>query len=579
MANPLLCKMTVADYVAEQLADRGVDTAFELVGGMITHLLDACCRAGRVRIVSMHHEQAAAFAAEGWARMKRGVPGVALATSGPGATNLLTAIGSCYFDSVPALFITGQVNVNEQKGDSGVRQLGFQETDIVAMASPVTKWAARIQSPGEVAEALERAFELALGGRPGPVLLDVPMNVQRAEMPASALLQHAAPAPAADEEPGHGLAAFLEELADSLRHARRPLVLAGGGVRSSGEAARARAFLERLGVPVVTSLMGLDLLPATHPLRAGLIGTYGNRWANWALEHSDLVLVLGSRLDVRQTGADLASFTRGKIFFQVDCDAAEMNNRVAVQHPLELPLQQFFRAGAVAAFPGWEDGGNWLAEIRAMEARWPDTDEAAGVGGIDPNVLVRRVSESSPCAACFVSDVGQHQMWAAQSVRLQSGQRLLNSGGMGAMGFALPAAIGAALASGAPAVVFTGDGSIQLNIQEFQTLCTHGLPVKIVIMNNGAYGMVRQFQEAYFGERYQSTVWGYEAPDFARVASAYGIEARRVEKEEDLPEALARMWADPAAPFVLDVAIEQKRNAYPKTMFGHPLSQMEPPKP
>ncbi len=575
--------MTVADYVAEQLADRGVETAFELVGGMITHLLDALYRGQRVRVVSMHHEQAAAFAAEGWARMKRGVPGVALATSGPGATNLLTAVGSCYFDSIPAVFVTGQVNVNEQKGESGVRQLGFQETDIVAMAAPVTKWAARIQSPEEVEAALDHAFRCALGDRPGPVLIDLPMNVQRAEWPGSRAPLRAraetANLPVSSPTGREKALEFLDALGRSLSTARRPLVLAGGGVRSSLEEERAAAFFERLGVPVVTSLMGVDLLPAAHPLRVGMIGTYGNRWANWALENADLVLVLGSRLDVRQTGADLASFTRGKTFFQVDVDPAELNNRIRVQHALAMPLQEWFALEAAAPAARWNDGGGWLADIRAMAEKWPDTDEAAGVGGIDPNGLVRQVTEASPWAGCFVADVGQHQMWTAQSVRLRAGQRLLNSGGMGAMGFALPAAVGACVASGKPAVVFSGDGSIQLNVQELQTVRTHRLPVKIVVMNNGAYGMVRQFQEAYFDERYQSTVWGYEAPDFVRVAEAYGIPALRVANAAELPRALESLWNDPAAPFLLDVAIEQKRNAYPKTMFGRPLSQMEPAKP
>lgn len=573
--------MTVADYVAQQLANRGVDTAFELVGGMITHLLDALYRGKRVRVVSMHHEQGAAFAAEGWARMKRGVPGVALATSGPGATNLLTAIGSCYFDSIPAVFITGQVNVNEQKKESGVRQLGFQETDIVAMAAPVTKWAIGVRSPEEVGRVLDRAFRCALEGRPGPVLIDLPMNVQRAEWhgagSCSTRIDDTTENASSQDFPAQARE-FLTCLSDALLVAKRPLVLAGGGVRSALAEKQAHALLERLGVPVVTSLMGVDLLPARHPLRVGMIGTYGNRWANWALEHADLVLVLGSRLDVRQTGADLVSFTRRKTFFRVDVDAAELNNRVLVQHALCMPLQEWFALEAAAPLEPWNGGSEWLGDIRAMEAKWPDTDESAGIGGIDPNVLVRQISEASSWADSFVSDVGQHQMWAAQSVRLRGDQRLLNSGGMGAMGFALPAAIGACVASGRPSVVFSGDGSLQLNIQELQTIRTHGLPVKIIVMNNRAYGMVRQFQEAYFGERYQSTVWGYEAPDFVRVAKAYGIPALRVEKQEELSEAMARLWEDPSAPFLLDVAIEQKRNAYPKTMFGQPLSRMEPAK-
>jgi acetolactate synthase-1/2/3 large subunit len=262
---------------------------------MITHLLDSIYLAGKIRIISTHHEQAAAFAAEGHARMT-GVPGVALATSGPGATNLLTGVASCYFDSTPAVFITGQVNRNEMRGDRAIRQMGFQETDIVALAGPITKAAWKVETPEQLPILLRRSFQLAISGRPGPVLLDVPMDIQRADAPfvdeRERLEPLAGPAIAQSD---------LDDLIRALRTAKRPLVLVGGGVRAAQAADQMRELLSALGVPVVHSFMGVDVLPFSNDLRVGMIGTYGNRWANLAVGRADFLLVLGSRLDIRQT--------------------------------------------------------------------------------------------------------------------------------------------------------------------------------------------------------------------------------------------------------------------------------------
>src|SRR5579883_743260 len=311
----------VTDYIAAALAEKGVRQVFLLSGGMITHLLDSLHRDGRIEIINLHHEQAAAFAADAAGRVT-GVPGVAMATSGPGATNLLTGIGSCYFDSSPAVFITGQVNLHEQKGRRKIRQLGFQETDIAAMAAPVTKAAFRARKAAELPELLEESFRLAISGRPGPVLLDIPMDLQRHEVRAPRG-RRVAPAP-----PSRPAKAEVAALLRALGAAKRPLVLVGGGVRASRADSAARRCLELLNVPVVHSLMAVDVLPAGHPLRMGLIGSYANRWANHAVGRSDLLIVLGSRLDVRQTGADTASFKKGREIFHVDCDAGEINNRV-----------------------------------------------------------------------------------------------------------------------------------------------------------------------------------------------------------------------------------------------------------
>ena len=313
--------MQASDWIAEAMVEQGVDTVYEVVGGMIANFIDALHRDGRVRIVSCHHEQAAGFSAEAHARMT-GVPGVAMGTSGPGAINLLTALGSCHFDSVPAVFITGQVNRAEQKGERPIRQLGFQETDIAAMAEPIAKAAWRVRTAEELPERIHAAFRLARTGRPGPVLVDIPMDLQRVDISAPV-------APASEVVTPEALdPTSAVRLLDDLAGASRPLILAGGGIRTSGAVARLRELVDALGIPVVSSLMGVDALPFAHPLHVGMIGTYGNRWANIALARADLLLVLGSRLDIRQTGADTDSFVSGMAIHHVDCDPGELNNRV-----------------------------------------------------------------------------------------------------------------------------------------------------------------------------------------------------------------------------------------------------------
>lgn len=565
--------MKVSDYVVRFLRREGVGYVFELSGGMITHLLDSLCVDGGIRVVSVHHEQAAAFAADATGRMT-GVPGIAMATSGPGATNLLTGIGSCYFDSSPAVFITGQVNRNEQKGDRRIRQLGFQETDIVSMARPITKAAWRIEAPAQVPELLRQAFAIATDGRPGPVLVDIPMDIQRAQ------IEDSEPA-----EPGRGAigrsTVDCRPIRDALLSARCPMVLAGGGVRASRATAEFRRFLDVTGIPAVNSLMAVDALPYGHPCRVGMIGTYGNRWANLALCRCDVLLVLGSRLDVRQTGSRTDAFIAGRTIFHVDCEEGEINNRVSGCEAVIAELRAFLpqltetmRAAGTDFSGRWTE---WKREIERLRAAWPDTAELSGCVGINPNVLMHQLSRRSRDAAVFVVDVGQHQMWAAQSVEIDAGQRFLTSGGMGSMGFGLPAALGAALAAaGKPVVVIAGDGGFQCNIQELQTVARMRLPLKILVLNNRCHGMVRQFQESYFEGRYQSTYWGYSTPDFAKVSSAYGICGATVEEPDRVEDALEWLWAEPEESRLLQVMVEPFCNVYPKVAFGQPISEMEP---
>ena len=568
--------MKATDYLAQFLVEQGVKCVFEMSGGMITHILDSIHANGQPRIVSMHHEQGAAFAAEGFARMT-GVPGVALATSGPGATNLLTGVGSCHFDSSPAVFITGQVNRHEQKGDRAVRQLGFQETDIVSMVKPITKAAWQVRTPEEFPAALERAFGLAKEGRPGPVLLDVPMDVQRLDVSAPDPVAAKASRISASGNSGID-AEFYRELWEHQKKAVRPLILMGGGIRSGLAANACRAFVDVMKIPAVHSLMAVDVLPYDHPCRVGMIGSYGNRWANLALAACDFLLVLGSRLDVRQTGADTESFKAQKTVFHVDCDFAEMNNRVTECRTRHQELNAFFQeALEYAAKSEPHAKTSWIEEIAALRKQWPDTAEQGDTPGINPNVFMHELSQVSTAAAAFIVDVGQHQMWAAQSLELGPQQRFLTSGGMGSMGFALPASIGACFgADRRPLVVVAGDGGFQSNIQELQTVVREKLPLKIVIINNLCHGMVRQFQESYFEGRYQSTLWGYSAPDFEEVAKAYKIIAQTVSTPEAVGEALRWLWSEPKEPALLQVMVDTHANAYPKLAFGRPISEMEP---
>lgn len=563
--------MKVSDYVASFLHAQHVSHVFELVGGMTVHLIDAIYRQGKIKIVSMHHEQAAAFAADAAGRIT-GTPGIAMATSGPGATNLLTGIGSCYFDSSPAVFITGQVNRNEQKGNLPVRQLGFQETDIVAMASPITKAAWRVRTPEQVPELLEQAFLLALAGRPGPVLIDIPMDVQRAHIDA--------PVPLPLDRPGIRGDAIekIGEMLGELSASRRPLILAGNGIRAARAGELFRGFVNQVQVPVVNSLLAVDCLPYGHPLRVGMIGSYGNRWANLAIGRADFLLVLGSRLDIRQTGADTLGFKGARMIYHVDCESGDVNNRVRGCIPILADLHAFLKT-AIGASNGTPDvpRADWSAELAQLRDEWPDIAELLHVPGINPNHLMHELSAHSQSAAAYVVDVGQHQMWAAQSIEISGDQHFLTSGGMGAMGFGLPAAIGASMVlSRQPVVMIAGDGGFQLNLQELQTVAHNRLPVKMVVLNNQCQGMVRQFQQSYLEERYPSTYWGYSAPDFARVAEAYGINSQTVQDPARVEGALDQLWDDPQAPFLLQVMVDTFANAYPKIAFGRPITEMEP---
>lgn len=568
--------MKLSDYVIDFIVKQGVAHIFEFIGGAITHLLDSTVDREDIHCVSVHHEQTGAFAAEAYARIN-GRLGVAMATSGPGALNMVTGIGSCWFDSVPCLFITGQVNTYEYKFDRPVRQIGFQETDIVSVVKPLTKYAELVVDPATIRFHLEKAVYLAQAGRPGPVLLDLPMNVQRAQIEPDQLesfftsdeyrqLESARPR---FEE------AALAQVVRLLQQARRPVILVGGGVRTAGATAELYTLVERTGIPVVFSLMGLDALPGDHPANFGMIGAYGNRFSNMTLANADLLLILGSRLDTRQTGTLPNTFARAATKIHVDIDPVELNAKVPVDLAVRGDLREFLKelGNRLADFRK-PDLSDWYAVITGFRAKYPTS---SGIPtGIEPNAFMELLSSRCAPGDIICLDVGQNQMWAAQSFTIKEGQRMLISGGMGAMGFALPAALGAAKAvPGQRVVAISGDGGIQVNIQDLETIASHRLPVKIVVLNNGCLGMVRQFQDMYFGGRQQSTVIGYGCPDLVRIASAYGIPAHSLATGDDLAGALERFLTEDGPGF-LDVKLECATNVEPKLLVNYPIEDMSP---
>lgn len=563
--------MKASDYIAKFLKDKGIDSVFELSGGMITHILDSLNAIKDINIVTMHHEQGAAFAADGFGRVKN-KPGVALATSGPGATNLLTGIASCYFDSVPAIFITGQVNIHEQKGDKKIRQLGFQETDIVSMAKPVTKICYDVKNAQDIPKILEDAYTIAMGGRPGPVLIDIPMNIQRDDIKISEKINSSTSITKnkiADN--------VLGNIATYISKSNKPLIIAGRGIRASNSFDLFKQFVELTNIPVATSLLGLDCITYKNPLRIGFLGSYGNRWTNIAIGESDLIIVLGSRLDIRQTGADVTFFESNRTIIHIDCEEAELNNRlknsIAVNADLTVFLHSFLEKFKNKKF---ELKQNWIEEIKKLRDENSDLKELKDINGINPNAFIHKLSQHSKLSSAFIADVGSHQMWAAQSLELSENQLFITSGGMGAMGYALPASIGIYFANKKPNVVIAGDGGFQLNIQELQTIVRNKLPIKMVVLNNKNLGMIRQFQDSYFDSRYQSTFWGYSPPDFEKVAVAYGINSSTFSEEKDMETNLKKMWENPNEPYLLQVMIDSYANAYPKIAFGKPLTEMEP---
>lgn len=541
------------------IAEKQTPAVFQLSGGMIAFMIDAIGRLGQTKIINTRHEQAAGFAAEGSARISKN-PGFAMGTSGPGATNLLTPIASSFFDSVPVIYITGQVNQKELRTNPSQRQNGFQELDICEMAKTITKKVYSPKTALEAFEALKEGWLLSQEGRQGPVLIDIPINLQQEELEyKSAGIEVATLRDEFDY-------AVNEEFRNYLLAAKRPLILVGGGVRLGNASEILSEFINTTGIPYVCSLLGLDSVSHTDDKYLGFIGSYGNRWANTALRESDLLIVLGSRLDVRQTGNDIIGFLAHKKIVRVDIDDHELTGRITSDLVIKADISEFLRKSIGINYK--IDCTSFINRIKKVKEEYPQELEQMDDIRLNPNILMEWLSSTFTQALGYVVDVGQHQMWAAQSIRLESGQRFLTSGGLGAMGFALPASIGAAASMKGNWVTISGDGCMQLSSPELQTVVQYELPITVCVINNGQHGMVAQFQDENMNGRLTGTREGFSNPDFQELARAYGfLNVVKVESESELIALsnTVREWKE--GPSFLEFIVDSHAKALPKNSF------------
>lgn len=550
---------TLADCIAMFIAEKQTPAVFQLSGGMIAFMIDAIGRLGQTEIINTRHEQAAGFAAEGSARIST-KPGFAMGTSGPGATNLLTPIASSFFDSVPVIYITGQVNQKELRTNPDQRQNGFQELDICEMAKTVTK---KVYSPKTAAEAFDAVKEgwlLSQEGRQGPVLIDIPINLQQEK------LEYQSTGSEGETPKAKVDYAVIEDFRSYLLAAKRPLILVGGGVRLGNASEKLSEFIDKTGIPYVSSLLGLDSVSHTNDKYLGFIGSYGNRWANAALRESDLLIVLGSRLDVRQTGNDISEFIAHKKIVRVDIDDHELTGRITSDLVIKADISEFLQTLVHIDYK--IDCTSFINQIKIIRNEHPQELEQTNDLKLNPNFLMEWLSTTFTQASGYVVDVGQHQMWAAQSIRLQSGQRFLTSGGLGAMGFALPASIGAAVSMKGNWVLISGDGCMQLSSPELQTIVQYKLPITVCVINNGQHGMVAQFQDENMNGRLTGTREGFSNPNFQELARAYGfLNVHKVESESELLElsTIVKEWEE--GPSFLEFIIDSRAQALPKNSF------------
>lgn len=507
--------MQVSDYIAHFLSRNGINAVFGYIGGFNADIIDAVHRIKKQRIVLNYHEQASAFAANAFA-MVSGNTAVAVASGAPSCCNLIPGIANAFFDSIPCLFIAGSVHTKAVRESAKIRQNAFEEIDFASMVSGITKWAAKVDEPLEIKFCLEKAMYLAQEGRPGPVVLDIPYNVARAEVTPEDLPGFIPPRADAYD------LIDVDRIVSLLRKAQKPLLLLGGGTRSAEARRQLMDLSARAAIPAVASLCGLDTLPHDHPCFVGYIGHYGNRYANFALANCDCLFVLGSRLDERQIAGDPARFATGATVIRVDIDRFELGRKIPETMSIYSSAENFLAQLLAADFSNL-DYGRWHEVIARWKKRYPayDLDKKE----VDANNFLHSLSGFLPADAVICADVGQNQMFTAQSLRLDKNRKLLNSSGYGSMGFSLPAAVGAAYARPDALILsISGDGGLQMNIQELQAVKRDRLPVKVVVLNNNCLGMIRRLQEKIFDNRTPVSIDGYSAPDYAAVASAYGLE-------------------------------------------------------
>jgi len=563
--------MKLSDYIVEYFEKQDVHVVFGYIGGMITHIVDSITLNDNVHFVQTYHEQSAAIAAEGYAK-ESGKFGVAIATSGPGATNMMTGIADAYFDSVPVLYITGQVNTFEYKYDKPIRQQGFQETDVVSMVKSITKYAAFVDKAEDIRYELEKATHYAMSGRRGPVLLDIPMNIQRTEIEPESLVGFTA-------ENEENKSIDYDLIAKMIAKAERPMLLVGAGCLSEEAKSEINAFIEATKIPVLSSLLGRGVIDESYTNYLGMIGSYGNRNANMSIANADLLIALGTRMDTRQTGAMVDTFIKHGQIIHVDIDINELeNHRLTNRVKVHSDVYSFLKTINSKKLHT-NSSAQWIEYLIALKNNYnQDKEIERFVENKAPYRLMQTLNCYSKDNDVFCADIGQNQMWAAQTLQLKKGQKFITSGGLAPMGFSIPAAVGTSFANPDKTIFsINGDGGFHISTQSLMLISQYNLPVKVIVINNNALGMITQFQHLYFDSRMSGTTikGGYVVPNIKDISAAYGLTYYGI-KENDLSNEALMTEIFTSRNCIVEYLTEGITTVSPKLEYNKPIEMPIP---
>ncbi len=569
--------MLVSDYILDFLVKKKVKKVFLITGGAITFVVDAFSRNKKISYIDCGHEQSAAMMADAYSRLGPNFSAT-MVTSGPGATNLLTGIGCSWFDSIPGIHICGQVNTDELSGavisTKNVRQVGFQETDIISIAKPITKFAYRIKSEKEVPYILEKAYHISTSGRPGPVLIDIPMNFQRKTINVKILKKFIPP----KQNLNFGMNKKINQVYNLLKKSKKPIFILGGGVEISKSKNKLSKLFANYKIPYVTTWSGKDCCFYGQKNYVGTIGVYGSRAANFAVQNSDFILNFGSRLDTRITGGNPSTFARNAKIVSIDIDKNELNKQRGLKNYLKLnyDLGDFLKKFNKKA--KYSCNINWLKKCEEWSNNYPTVLEnwRKQKKLTNPYFFIEVLSEVLNNKDIIIADDGAHLTWAVQAFKIKKGQRFFSAFGNSPMGYALPASIGASLVKNKKRVIcIDGDGSLQINLQELHTLVVNKLPVKIFILNNNGYGIIKQFQELYLSKRFEASGKGVSNPDFKKIATAFGINYTEIKNHKNLRSNIRKIVNSKKPEFV-NVLVKPNQKIIPKLQFGKPIEDLSP---